>query len=428
MPVEYKRQEYSPGLSFTEIYDGKFKSFAVIVKFVLPMDLKKAPLYSLAADIIASVNRRFPEKEKLSRELTRLYSASISSSSSRIGNYFSVSLDLSCVCDDYTIGREKISKKAACLLLDCLFDPYLENGLLSEKYFRLCQSDMLDDIESMINNKRRYAVELSKKYIFKDEIAGITALDYKEYVAGATLEDVTEAYREMLRIADITVSVTGGYLDAAVKQKLIDSISGLDREPICIDGFASPSKIKDEVCRAEVTNEANQSQLVIAYKTPEYSEYASKLFVAMLGATPTSKLFSNVREKMSLCYYCSAAIFDLSQTLLISSGLDEENLSLAEDAIKAQIDAMKNGDFTDEEFEDAKLYLAEAYLSNYDSKYDINSWYAYQHMKGTNDSPEEKGAKIRALTREDVISEANGYKLDTVFVMKPENGGAGIEA
>ena len=161
----------------------------------------------------------------------------------------------------------------------------------------------------------------------------------------------------------------------------------------------------------------------MAYKPENYNEYSSKLFATMLGSYPMSKLFMNVREKLSLCYYCDAVISDVKATVIISSGLDIGNLDKARVEINKQIEALANGDFTDEELNAAKLHLADAYLSNYDSKMDIETWYFYQFIRGSSDSPEDKGGKIMALTRQDVMDAARSYKLDTVFVMKPGNGG-----
>ena len=423
MSVELTRRECGNGITLTKIFDSKFKSFCLSVRMAVPYDDVYSPLYPIVLDILATSNRRYPEKEQFSKVLTELYSATVGTASSVTGKYQMLSISLSCLCDEFTIGKESIAKKAVNLLIECLTDPILENGLLSEKYMKLCQSDILDDIDTMINNKRRYALTLAKKQVFCGEITAVSPLDNRDKVAAADIGSVTDAYHRMLKTAHIDITVTGGCCDDSVIDMLVASLSEIPREPVEIGSYSYPSPLKDKVCREEEFCEAKQCQLIMAYKSEDYNEYAAKLFIAMLGATPMSKLFMNVREKMSLCYYCDAILMDLKNTVIISSGLDEDDLELAEKAIKEQLKAMQEGDFTDEELEFSKLFLSEAYLSNYDSKYDIAVWYSYQFMHGTCDTPEEKGEKIRALTREDVIREANKYKLDTVFVLKPQKGG-----
>ena len=423
MSVDYSLKALGEGITLCEIADNKFKSFTVAVKLILPFDNDKAPLYSLALDVIASCSKAYPERDDLSLALTELYSASLNSAVGMIGNNFTATRTLNCLCDDYTIGKERISEAACDILLDNLFEPYLEDGKLSSKYLEQCRADMLDDIDSVINNKRRYAAVKAKKYIYCGEAAAFSQFDQRDTVASCTSEDITKAYYEMLRNAEYLITVVGGRLDESIKEKIAGRILSYDRTPIAVGSYIAPSPLKAEVCRASEEAELNQCKLIMAYKTEDYNELASKLLVTMFGTTPFSKLFVNVREKLSLCYYCDSVLADRRNTLIVNSGLDEKDLALAEKQIGLQLDALAKGDFTDDELENAKLYLADAYLSNYDSKYDIAAWYLYQFICGTQDSPTEKGEKIKALTREDIMNEAQKYKLDTVFVLKPGKGG-----
>lgn len=424
MSVDYSFKDIGEGLALCEITDEKFKSFAVSVKLMLPFDISRTPLYSLAMDVLASCSARYPERDDLSRALTGLYSASLSTNAGMIGNYYTATMSLNCICDSYTIGKERVSDKAVDILLGSLYEPLLENGLLSAKYLEQCRADMLDDIDSVISSKMRYAAMRSKKFVFRGELAEYTKLDERELVAGCTVEDVTRAYYELLDRANILLTVVGGRVDEDLKERIAKKILSYDRHPIKIDTFKAPSPIKPEVCRVTEEAQLNQCKLLMAYKTESYNEYASKLMCTMLGSTPFSKLFVNVREKLSLCYYCSSVLTDNRNTMLVNSGLDEDKLALAEEQINAQLAALASGDFTDDEMENAKLYLADAYLSNLDSKYDIAAWYHYQYINGTSESPQEKGAIIKTLTREDIMKEAAGYRQDTVYVLRPQKGGA----
>lgn len=423
MSVVYKKEVLDNGLVSAEVYDDKFKTFRIIVRMIVPLDKERVPLSMLALDILTMSNRKYPEREDFVLALTELYNGGINSGGMILGDCYVHSVSMSCLCDEYTIGKEKISDKAADMLLDTLFDPLLEDGHFSQKYFELCRGEMLDDIAAMINNKRQYAALLSKKHIYEGEPNSISPFDYKELIENTTVEAVTEAYRKLLSSAYYIVSVTGGSSGSEAGSKIRERIKALERRPVFNGKFRSPSPLKKEVRFAEAETEAKQAQLIMAYKPENYNEYSSKLFATMLGSYPMSKLFMNVREKLSLCYYCDAVISDVKATVIISSGLDIGNLDKARVEINKQIEALANGDFTDEELNAAKLHLADAYLSNYDSKMDIETWYFYQFIRGSSDSPEDKGGKIMALTRQDVMDAARSYKLDTVFVMKPGNGG-----
>ena len=424
MSINYSIKELDPGLTLCEITDNKFKSFFVSLKLMLPHDPEKVPLYSLALDVVASCSEKYPERDDLSRALTGLYNASLNSSAGMIGNYYTGTLCLASICDSYTMNKERVSDKAVDILLGNLFEPRLENGLLSAKYLEQCRADMLDDIDSSINNKMRYASMRSKKFVFCGEPAEFCQLDQRDTVAGCTPEDVTRAYHEMLDRAKILVTIAGGSVDEDTKERIISKLLSFKRHPIEIKDFKAPSPIKAEVCRVVEEAQLKQCKLIMAYKTDDYVEYATKLMATMLGGTPFSKLFVNVREKRSLCYYCSAVLTDNRNTMIVNSGLDEDKLDEATEQINAQLKALADGDFTDDELENSKRFLAAAYLSNLDSKYDIAGWYLYQYTTGTSESPQEKGELIKALTREDIMKSAASFRLDTVYVLKPQKGGS----
>lgn len=399
-----------------------------MLRFILPIDKDKKDLCSLALDVIGATSRKYPEREQLTMALTELYNASIRTTVSNFGDHCVFGVCLECLCDKYTLNGETVSDKAVDILIGCLFDPYIENGGFSPKYFELSKNEMLDDYAAIINNKRRYAYVMSLKQIFENELVGITPFDRLDIVKNADPVSAYEAYKELIRTAYIDMSITGGEVPESVKNKLIDAIMSVERDPYEPKSFISPSPVKEEVRYSETSAVTKQCQLIMAYKNKESNEYSLKLFICMLGSTPTSKLFLNVREKLSLCYYCDASLVTMKNTVIITSGLDKDKLEQAKAAIADQIKAMQDGDFTDEELANAKKHLVDVYLSNYDSKFDMFSWYFYQRLRGSTDSPEEKAKKIMSLTREDIIKEARGYKLDTVFVLQPENGGDMDEA
>jgi len=424
MSVEYKRTVCGEGVALTEIFDKKFKSFAVVVRLIAPADAVKTPLYLMAFDIISMCSRKYPEKEQLTKALVKLYSSSIVSDEQKFSDFESISLSLNCLADEYTIGKEKISDKAVDMFLDCLFDPLIENGGFSQKYFELTRKEMLDDISSIVNSKRRYAAQLAKPYIFKGEGAGINQYDEREAIENATAQSVYEAYKEFLRTAVFEITVTGAELGDDQKQKIVERILSIEgRKPVIVNDRRSPSPIKSELCCKEAEIEARQTQLIIAYKCPEINEDVFKIFAAILGASPLSKLFTNVREKMSLCYYCDAYPIVTKNTILVTCGLDENDLDKAITAIDEQINAVRTGDFTDEELEYAKKYLIDAYLGDYDSKIKLSGWFFGRWIMSSSDSPEEKTDKVRAVSREQVIEAAKSFVKDTQFVLKAVTGG-----
>jgi predicted Zn-dependent peptidase len=108
--------------------------------------------------------------------------------------------------------------------------------------------------------------------------------------------------------------------------------------------------------------------------------------------------------------------------MIVDSGVDAGNEKKAQDEILRQLDAMRNGEFTDEELENTKKYICGAFRSYYDSAEDMNMWYFYEFARGTADAPTDAIEKIMAVTREDIINSAQSFKLDTVYTLTPSGG------
>ena len=142
---------------------------------------------------------------------------------------------------------------------------------------------------------------------------------------------------------------------------------------------------------------------------------AAQLFAAMLGGTPFSKLFMNVREKLSLCYYC-AARYDISnKLLLIDSGVEPKNKQTAQGEILRQLDAIRSGDFTADELANTKLFLINSIKSVNDSQSALASWYLTRTLRGIGGTPADDCEAIAGIEAAALCNIANNVTLDTVY-------------
>ncbi len=168
--------------------------------------------------------------------------------------------------------------------------------------------------------------------------------------------------------------------------------------------------------------ELSQSKLVMGFRTQisagDEEAVAERLMCAVLGGTASSKLFNNVREKQSLCYYCSSAYDSIKGIMYINSGVEGENLEKAEKAILKEIDDMKNGEITDFEIEATKLAVVNSFKSSSDSVSGIENWYTGRIFNGDLETVEEVSAEVNAVTKEQIVNAANKLLLDTVYVLK----------
>ena len=169
--------------------------------------------------------------------------------------------------------------------------------------------------------------------------------------------------------------------------------------------------------------DVTQGKLVMGLRTCitlEDEDYPALLMLnTVLGAGMTCKLFMNVREKLSLCYYVSSSIEKYKGVMLISSGVDFENYEKAKNAILTELEACKKGEITEEELESARLQILSSLRSFLDSPAQMDDFYCGMAIAGGMDIPEIMDA-VEKLTAEDVAAAAQKLSMDTIYFLKGE--------
>ena len=141
------------------------------------------------------------------------------------------------------------------------------------------------------------------------------------------------------------------------------------------------------------------------------------VMTGIFGGGPYSRLFSNVREKMSLCYYCASTFIASKNTLMIDSGIEKKNFEKAEKAINEQFEEIKRGNFTDDEINNAVLSILNSIKGVGDTPTSYIAWYFKCLCRGEIIEPDEEAERIKSVTRQQIIDCANSFRADTVYIM-----------
>ena len=136
------------------------------------------------------------------------------------------------------------------------------------------------------------------------------------------------------------------------------------------------------------------------------------------GGTTTSKLFLNVREKLSLCYYASSQLEKFKGLMLVSSGVEFANFEAARDEILAQLDQCRSGSIEDWELEGARRSVVSALRTALDSQTRLEDYWLGQAVAGLAEGPEELARRVEQVTREQVVEAARALELDTIYFLK----------
>ena len=191
--------------------------------------------------------------------------------------------------------------------------------------------------------------------------------------------------------------------------------------PMCNEIIASAEK----VTRVEETQAVNQGKLVMGFRVGcnnenETRDYQNEIRIMtdIFGGGTYSRLFMNVREKMSLCYYCSARPYRQKGLFIVQSGVENENIETAISEIQNQLASIANGEVTDEDMNASLLAMKDSFNSVCDTPEDIDGWISAQVTEPYFETPEEVLSGISKVTKEDVISAAKKVTLDTIFVLR----------
>ena len=415
-----KQRELADGVIFNSISDNRFKTMKLLTNIFLPMSEETASVNALLCYVMVRCCKKYPDMVKMSRKLGSLYGAEVNGSVSKMGDMQCIKIDIGGLSDKYAINNEKISAELSELLCEVIFNPKVTDGKFDEKDILQEKRQISDMIDSDFNDKRVYASQRLVEIMCADEFYGIKWCGTKEQVEAVTAEQLYSAWQNMLKNAHFEITFVGESNPDNAAEIIKNSFKEIKRTPVDLSTDVVYSVFEEKNVVEEM--EVAQSKLEIGFRTacaePEPETVATRLMSVILGGTASSKLFNNVREKKSLCYYCMARYQRLKGIMVIESGVESANIEAAKKAILAEVEDMKNGNISDFEINSAKLAVINSTLGVSDTITGLSSWYSSQVMDASVDTPEEACKKVEAVTKEEIVNAAKKLMLDTIFVLK----------
>lgn len=408
------------GVNFRSIRDTKFKTMRISAHLIVPMSRQTAAENALLPFLLSRASREYPDFTKLGQRLAELYGASLNADVQKLGDLQVLSLSASGIADRYALEGEAISGELAKLLCSILFDPPLVDGLFPEDGFEQEKRQTMELIDSEYSDKRTYARQRCEAIMCADEPYGVNRYGGKEDIARVERPALTAAWKRLLDTAKIELMVLGDCDPAPVYEGFRAAFETLGSRKTA-DCTTKVVRSAEKVNTVTEKMDVAQGKLVMGFRTgtatPDEEVPATRLMAALFGGTPNSKLFLNVREKLSLCYYCSASYNSMKGIMLVQSGVEVKNTERAKEEILRQLDEVKQGNFDESEVEAAKMSLCNSYRTLSDSLGGLENWYLSQTFASHSQQPEEAAAQINAVTRQEIIDAANRVTLDTVYCL-----------
>lgn len=418
MNYNFESEKISGGVQLCTVSSDGFKTACVSASFVMPLT-DKASLYALVPNVLTRSSEKYPDVTSIEKKLALLYGAEISADVTKTGEHQVIKIEVSCIDDRFALDGESITEECCKLLFELIFNPRLVNGVFSQEDVESEKRLLAERLAAEISDKRVYAKNRCEEIMFADEAYGINRLGTFEAIDAITPETLYETYNEILKHSDITVCVSGGNFKG-IREMLEKRICGIERDVI-----ESETVFVEAACDVQYEKEkeaVKQGKLVMGFRMGMQNEndnYAARrVMVDLFGGSPHSKLFTVVREKMSLCYYCSARMFRQKGVMFVQSGIESYNEEKAKNAILAQLEDIKNGNFTDDEIDSSVKALEDSFKSVSDSAEALDSWFTSQIVSGEFLYPEDFIEEFKKVTREDIINAARQVTLDTVFMLE----------
>ncbi len=418
------RKPLKEGIYFTSVHEDKFKYNHISLSFILPLRAETASLHALLPMVLRRGCRDYPDMTALNARLAELYGAQLDWDISKRGEMQIVTLYIEVLGDRYALEQEELLKAGASLLRSVVFDPVLENAAFRAADVEIEKHTLIDIIRSKLNDKRAYASYRLREEMCRGEAFGVNEYGDVEAVQAITPEALVRAWRAVLTRARAEVVFVG----AGNADGVCELFTEMFRKVLRDQPFATETQVlraprgpvRETVEHLPVT----QAKLGLGFRAgvalPDADTDAAQLAATVLGGSPHALLFQNVREKLSLCYYCYARYERHKGLVFIESGVEEQNAGKAREEILKQLDALKAGAFSGDDLRFAVLSLQNSYKEVNDSLEGIAAWYLAQALAGRVRTPEQVAEAIAALSKEDVVRAASGIALDTVYLLAGE--------
>ena len=399
-------------MEITKLKTNKFKTNLCALFITVPLLKETVTKNALLVSVLRRGTENLKSQEDISKRLEEMYGAGFNCGVDKIGNYHVLKFFLETIDNSYTLEKENILQQGIDLLLEIVFKPLLENGAFKKEYVRQEKDNLIKILQSRQDNKAMYAKERCIEEMFEGEPYSLYKYGELDKIEEINEKSLYEYYKSLINNSKIDLFISGENIDGIE----LPDIKSSKLQEIKIN-HVSHSKIKVVKENLDVT----QGKLIIGLNTPENDKIATSIYNTILGGGANSKLFQDVREKASLAYSAGSAYIRRQNTILIQTGIEINNYDKTLEIIKKQLQEMKNGNITKEEFVAAKTLIMSSVNLIPESEEDMIAYYFDQRLFDENLTVTEYYNKLKEVTMEQVIDVAKKISVDTIYFLKRED-------
>ena len=404
------------GVRLCYVRTDRFKTSNIIVSAALPLG-EDAGTNALLIYLLKRSCKKYPDFTCLNGRLDELYGAALGAGIIKVGEAQVLRLSMSFIDDRFALNGESVSDECARLLASMLFEPNCKSGSFGSAAVESEKRLLKQRIEDEINDKRAYALNRCIELMCADEAYGISKYGTVEDINAITMKKIYEAWKNLLKTAVFQIDVVSSTPCEKIEKIFADKFKKIEREPAQIQTvFLTKAK---RFHRHEENFPVNQGKLVMGLRAGMTNEQDNRPAVIVMndlfGGGTYSKLFANVREKLSLAYYCRSRLCPSKGLMFVECGIDLDKEKKVSAEILCQLSDVRNGKIKPEDIEASKLSIKSRWTFN--TPEEICDWYSTQLLKSELETPEQAADAVAAVTVEEISAAAKKVVLDTIYML-----------
>lgn len=412
-----------------KIKDEKFKSIYLSFNFIMPVNRVENSENAVLGSILGKACDKYKTQKEIEEYLYSLYGAAFNVNIEKLGDLYNIEFKIEFINKKFLPDNVDVSNECINFLYNIIYNPYLVNGSFDESIVEREKSAILNRIKERKDDKLRYSVQKMEELLCPNEAFGMNLYGDEDIVEKITSQDLYKRYNNNIKNSYIMILLSGnldGYndLEDKIKEVFKDKLNNRVSLRMLESGI-SENWISGNIEEVKETQDTTQSVLSLGMKIKDFEKqeyFAFNVYNTILGGTPSSKLFQNVREKESLAYTVRSRYYRFKPLLVIYAGIQLQNYEKAKNVIIEQIEDIKKGNISDIEFESAKESLLADLLEWNDSKVALAKMKMTNIISFLNDDMtiEKMRENIRKVTIQDVIDVAQKVVVEKVFLLGGE--------
>lgn len=414
-------KSYGDSVELGIIDTKKFKTDYFSLCYTLPMTKYNISGSSVLALVMSRGTQKHRTLLDINRHLVSLYDADVSAYVTKTASGLTFRISASMLDSVYAADGCDVFGGTLDFINEMLFSPLAVDGKMDAEYTESEKKRAIDRIRAEINNKDRFALMRAAALAYEGTPLALSENGSEDEIANINAEKLYQMLGYIIEKCPVK-AVFAGNCTAKKITALDEFMSGLasagkasrtGSEELNAPCFDEPRAVVEQVS-------AKQGRMVLNFSIPKRSptDAAPMLFDEIFGASPVSRLFMNVRERLSLCYYCMSSYVMPLGRITVRSGLDKANRGKAIEEIERQIKLLSDPDeISDEELEMAKISRISVYKALGDSGSRYADWYISRALMGAPTDVSEMIDAINSVTKEDIAEVARDMCLQLNYFL-----------